>query len=191
MVEQTSYTRFVGGPTPPGPTMIYEDKHHPEDIEAVMIVSLTETLNKACVLAGVEQSKVKSVTELGGGVGRNTRAILQVFPQATVRVISFTDQRDPDLKANKRIKFFEGEFVRVLKSGQVGPADVVVLQDAGDGHGFNPGNINLLAKAVGHGILITGGHNGSLFDDSFYDHFLPVATVEEVGLFGTFAWRVK
>lgn len=156
-----------------------------------MVGSNIETLSKACVLTGVDQKSVKSVIEFGGGVGRNTRAILQVFPQAKVRVIDLIDQRDPDLKEEDRVQFIEGDFVGVLKSGKVGPADVVVLQDAGDGHGFNQNNIGLLAKAVSQGILITGGHNGRLFDDSFYSHFLHVATIEQIGLFSTDAWRVK
>jgi len=171
--------------------MICKDKRQPDFIERNAFQANVERLTRACDLTSVNRNSVKTVTEFGGGVGIMTRAILQVFPEAKVQMIDCEDQRYSDLKNNQRVEFIEEEFVKALESGKVSEAEVVVLYSAGDGHGFNEGNFELLAKAVGKGILIVGGHNRPMYDDTFYSYFPTWKMVEDSGLFGTYVWRGK
>ena len=173
---------------------MYNDRHHPRDREAAMAQSMKESLVRASNLAGIKPTSVKLVTELGGGTGKDSRAILEVYPNAQVQVISYEDERDDDLKTDPRIIFFHGEFVEVLGSGKIEPGDVVVLKDAGPEHGFNQSNIGLLAGAVGEGILITEGDISGLINDWFYQQFRLVVPAEKIygfSVLGAGVWRVK
>lgn len=171
--------------------MIFSDRSWPPDLESLMIKGAVNLLKDSCQQANISLGSVGLVTEFGLGVGRHTRAIRQVFSGAKVQVIDFEDKRDVELKADPKILFNQGSFTNVLESGVIQPADVVLFYHTGDQHGFNSNNIDLLVKAVGQGILITGGHLGPIYSDAFRNKFNLVAQVEEDGLHGTFVWRVK
>lgn len=155
-----------------------------------MIENRVKLLWEICSKSGIKPSMVKLVTEFGCGDGKMTRAIRQVFTGATVQAIDVDDSLGK-LKQDSAIRFIQGEFVSVLKEGQVGPADVTILYNAGDGHGFNRKTLYYLMKAVDKGYLVTGGHLGPIFNDKFRSKFVEVKSFEPIGLTQDIVWRLK
>lgn len=60
--------------------------------EENVIADIKTHLDKACVLAQIDQDEIKCVLELGPGYGRATRALLATFPNATIQAIDIRDQ---------------------------------------------------------------------------------------------------
>ena len=117
-------------------------------------------LERICQSSGIEPNRVKSVVELGCGFGRISGVSLQVFTGAVLHVI---DQQRI-LKVNdRRLVFHPGAFVEVLSSGEIAPAEVLIMVEMGAVHGFNKDNIQLVGQGIkAGGRLITAGDNSKI-----------------------------
>lgn len=114
------------------------------------------------------------VANLGCGVGIETQAMSNVFPNATVHAVDYYDMLSPFVDRD-RVVFHQGLFIDVLRDGSIPPCDVVWLRHTSRNNGFTAGTIYLLKDLVDDGILIKEGDNGSIETETWFQrNFYPI-----------------
>lgn len=139
----------------------------------------------------LDPQRVRLVTELGPGVGQETQALLVIFPQAIVHVIDYYTHLHGNVRQNSRVVFHQGLFVRVLESGVVPGNDVVLMNNINRLHGFNEGNVGLLTKLVGKGILLASGDNYDIEGEPWFKKNFRLIAMDPDDIYGGKVYRVQ
>lgn len=139
----------------------------------------------------IDPLRARVVANLGCGVGIETQAISNVFPNAFVHAVDYYDMLSRFVNRD-RVVFHQGVFVDVLQTGEIPPCDLVWLRHASRNHGFNAQTIHLLKDLVGKGVFIAEGDNGNIETEGWFKrNFAMIYPIVKYGYLGDGVYQAR